>query len=97
MFNGSVAKLILIQSIFPPEMYTVYRSDRDCDTKLRGWGDLIAVSEVVFGVKRRPEFECSEECVWLEITVIDDRNLLSGSRYFPPDVKVDIIKITSVV
>jgi hypothetical protein len=37
---------------FFPEMYTVYRSDRDCHIKLRGGGVLIAVSEAVFGVKR---------------------------------------------
>jgi hypothetical protein len=36
MFNANVAKLILFQSKLFPEMYTVSRSDTDCDTDLRG-------------------------------------------------------------
>jgi hypothetical protein len=77
-----------------PEVYPVrvYRSARDCHTKLRGGGALIAVAEAVFGVKRRSDLEYFQECVWVEITITDGRNLLIGSHYFPPDVKADIVK-----
>jgi hypothetical protein len=33
-----------------------------------------------------------KECVWVEISVNDGRNLLIGSHYFSPYVKVNIIK-----
>jgi hypothetical protein len=33
-----------------------------------------------------------QECVWLEITLTDGRNLLIGNHYFAPDVNVDIIR-----
>jgi hypothetical protein len=80
---------------FSPEIYTVYRSDRDCHNKLRGTGDLIAVSEAVFGAKRRSDFEYTRilRSVWVEITVTDGHNLLIGNHYFAPDMKDDIIKI----
>jgi hypothetical protein len=82
--------------IFFPEVYAVYRSDRDCHTKSRGGGALIAISEVVFGVKSRSDLELFQECFWVEITLTDGRNLLIGNHYFAPDVKVDIIKITLI-
>jgi hypothetical protein len=63
-----------------------------CDTKLRGKGDLIAVPEAVVGAKPRPDLECYEECVWVEITVTDDRNLLIGNHYFARDITNYIIK-----
>jgi hypothetical protein len=75
-----------------PELYAVYRSDRDCHTKSRGGGALIAISEADFGVKRRLDLEFFQECVWVEITLTDGRNLLIGNHYFTPDVKADIIK-----
>jgi hypothetical protein len=73
-------------------MCAVYCSDRDCHIKLRGGGTLIAVSEAVFGAKRRSDLEFFQECVWVEITVTDGRNLLIGNHYFSPDMKVDIVK-----
>jgi hypothetical protein len=58
---------------------------------LRGGGVLSAVSDSVFGIKRRPDLEFFHESVWVEITLSDGRNLLSGNHYFTPDIKVDII------
>ena len=78
-------------SNFFPETYTVYRSDRDCSDKLRGGGVLIAISNTVFGVKRRPDLELFPESVWVEISLSDGRNLIIGNHYFAPDIKVDII------
>lgn len=46
---------------------------------------MIAVSEAVFGIKRRSDIEYFQECLWIEITVSDDRNLLIGNHYFSPD------------
>jgi hypothetical protein len=40
-----------------PGTYTAYRSDRDCLDKSRGGGVLTAVSDTVFGIKRRPDLE----------------------------------------
>jgi hypothetical protein len=40
-----------------PELYAVYRSDRDCHTKSRSGGALIAISEADFGVKRRSDMD----------------------------------------
>jgi hypothetical protein len=48
-----------------PKIYVVYRSDRDCHNKLRGEAALIAVSEAVFGAKRRSDIEYFQECVWV--------------------------------
>ncbi|PNF19791.1 hypothetical protein B7P43_G14658 [Cryptotermes secundus] len=76
---------------FFPGTYTVYRSDRDCIDKLRGGGVLTAVSDTVFGIKRRPDLEFFHESVWVEATLSDGRNLLIGNHYFAPDIKVDII------
>jgi hypothetical protein len=74
-----------------PEIYTVSRPDRDRHTKLRGFN---CYSEAVFGDKRRSDLDYFQECIWVEITVTDDRNFLIGNHYFAPDIKVDI-KITS--
>jgi hypothetical protein len=74
-----------------PEIYTIHCSDRDRHTKLRGGKALIAISEAVFGAKRRSDLEYFQECVWVEITVTDGRNLLIGNHYFAPDTKVDIV------
>jgi hypothetical protein len=77
---------------FFPEAYTVYRSDRDCNTKLSGGETLIAISEAVFGVKRRSDLEYFQACVWVEITVTHSRNILIDNHYCSLDVKVDVIK-----
>jgi hypothetical protein len=61
-----------------PAIYTVYRCDRYCHTKLRGGGALIAVSESVFGARRRSDFEYFHECVWVEITTTGGRNLTAS-------------------
>jgi hypothetical protein len=79
------------QKIFR-EIYTVYRSAGDCHTKLRGRGASIAVSEAVSGPKLTSDFEYFQECVWVEITVTDGRNLLTDNYYFTPHIKADIIK-----
>jgi hypothetical protein len=39
-----------------------------------------------------PNLNFFQECVWIEITVTDGRDLLIGNHYFAPDIKVDIIK-----
>jgi hypothetical protein len=44
------------------------------------------------GVKHRTDLESSEECVCVELTVTDSCNLFIGNNYFPPDVKVEIVK-----
>jgi hypothetical protein len=62
------------------EIYIVYRSDRDYHTKLHGEGALVAVSRAVFGSKRRSDIEYFQECVWVEITLTDVRNLLIGNH-----------------
>jgi hypothetical protein len=66
----------------------VYRSDRDCCTKLRGGEALIAVS----GVKRRRDLECFEPYVWVKIAVTDGRNLHVGNHHLSSDVQADINK-----
>jgi hypothetical protein len=48
---------------FFPEISTVYRYDRDCHTKLRDAGALIAVSEAVLGAKHRHDLEYFKENV----------------------------------
>jgi hypothetical protein len=75
-----------------PEVYTVYRSDRDFHTNVHGGGALIADSEADFGLKHRSDLEYFQEYARVEITVTDGRNLLIGNHYFSPDVKVGIIK-----
>jgi hypothetical protein len=50
---------------FLSEIHAVYHSDRDCHTKLRGEGALIAVSEAVFGPKCRFHLEQFQQRVWL--------------------------------
>jgi hypothetical protein len=67
-------------SMFSPNIYFVYRFGRDCHTKLRGGGILIAVSEAVFGAKLRSYLEYSQKCVRVEITVTDISNLLTGNK-----------------
>jgi hypothetical protein len=52
---------------------------------------LTAVSDTVFGVKRKPDLESFHESVWVEIILSDGRNLLVGDDCFAPDTKVDII------
>lgn len=78
-------------SNFFPETYSIYRSDRNCLDKLRGGGVLTAVSNTVFGAKRRPDLESFEESVWVQIALSDGRDLLIGNHYFAPDIKVDTI------
>jgi hypothetical protein len=46
----------------------IYRSNIDCHNKLRGKEASIAVSEALFGAKRRSVLEYFQECVWMEIT-----------------------------
>jgi hypothetical protein len=67
-------------SMFSPNIYSVYRFDRDSRTKLHDGGTLIAVSEAVFGSKRRSYPEYSHECVRVEITVTDISNLLIDNK-----------------
>jgi hypothetical protein len=73
--------MILFQPNFFPEIYTAYHSDRGCHTKLSSRRNLIAVSDAVFGVKRRSDLEYFQDCVWVEITVIDGRNLFIDNHY----------------
>jgi hypothetical protein len=77
---------------FLPEIYTAYRSDRGCRTKLRGGGELVAVSEAVVGVKQKFKLEYFQECLYVQISVTAGRNLLIDNNYYSLDVTVDIIK-----
>jgi hypothetical protein len=43
------------------------------------------------GIMWRHDLEITKECVWIEIPVTDNFNLLIGNRYFPPDCNVAII------
>jgi hypothetical protein len=52
---------------------------------------LIAVSDIVSGVRRRPDLELFPESVRVEISLPDGCNLLIGNHYFAPDIKVDLI------
>jgi hypothetical protein len=83
-----MAKWILFQSPTPPLPF-----DEVCDTKLCSGGVLINISETVSGVTRISDFECFEECVWVEVGITDERNLLIGNHYFSPHITVDIINI----
>jgi hypothetical protein len=67
------------QKIFRKIYTVVYRSDRDCHTKLRGGGASIAVS----GAKLTSDFEYFKQY---------GRNLLIDNYYFIRDIKVNIIK-----
>jgi hypothetical protein len=40
---------------------------------------------------RRHDLETTEECVWIEIPVSDNFNLIVGNQHFPPDCNVTII------
>jgi hypothetical protein len=74
-----------------PDNYTVFRSDRVSSVKTRGGGALIALSSRIRSFKRRHDLESYEECVWVEIHISDNHNLLIGNHYFPPDTKPDVI------
>jgi hypothetical protein len=53
---------------------------------------LIAVSKSLNGVKRRYDLEMTKECVWIEIPIRDNCNLLIGNHYFAPDCEIKIIE-----
>jgi hypothetical protein len=52
---------------------------------------LVVVSKSFQGVKWRYDLETTDECVWVEIPVVDNYNLLIGNHYFAPDCDVKII------
>jgi hypothetical protein len=58
----------------------VFRAERDYITsnKKREGGVLIEVSKSLYGVKRKYDLEMIKECVWVEILVRDNYNLLRG-------------------
>jgi hypothetical protein len=60
--------IIFSQNLFPAT-YSVFRADRDYLTSntTRGGGVLIAVSNLLQGIKRRHDLETTTECVWIEI------------------------------
>jgi hypothetical protein len=86
---------VFTHNIFPSN-YKVFRADRAYDNVTRGRGALIAISQSVFCVKHRFDFEFINESVWMEIRFRDGSNLLIGNRYFPPDVKFGIYKVTVI-
>jgi hypothetical protein len=72
----------------------VFRANRDyltSNTK-RGGGVLVAISKSFRGVKRRYNLETTDECVWVEMTVADNNNLLIRNHYFAPDCNLNIIE-----
>jgi hypothetical protein len=77
---------------FFSEIYILYHSDKDCDTKLHGGGALMTVFEAVFGIKHKSDLEYFQECVFVEIAITYGCNLLIGNHYFSHDCKVDVIK-----
>jgi hypothetical protein len=78
-------------SNFFPYNYAVYRSNRDSADKSRGGGVLIAVSNIVSGVRRGPDLELFPESVWVEISLPDGRNLLIGNHYFAPVLRSTLL------
>jgi hypothetical protein len=72
----------------------IFRDDRD-NLNLNithGGGVLIAVSELLQGVKRRHSLETTNESVWIEISVNGSLSLLTVNRYFPSDCNIPIIE-----
>jgi hypothetical protein len=65
-------------------------SDTVYDNVIWGCGALIAISQSVFGVKRR--FNLELKLVWMEIKINYGFILVTGDHYFPPDIKVDILQ-----
>jgi hypothetical protein len=57
-------------------IYILYIVLIETVAKLRIEGALVAASEAVFDENHIHDVECFEECVWLEITMADGRNLL---------------------
>jgi hypothetical protein len=83
---------IFSQNLFP-DTYSVFRADRDYSNSntTRGGGVLIAVTNLLKGIKRRHDLETTTESVWFEIPGSDNVNLLIGNHYFPSDCSVTII------
>jgi hypothetical protein len=74
-----------------PDSFTIFRSYRVSSSKSRGGGVLIAVSSRFRAFKRRDDLQFYEECVWVEISTQNNRNLLIGNHYFPLDIKPEFI------
>ena len=71
---------------FFPEGFSVYRADREYNENCsRGGGALLAVNDKIVSC-RRCDLEAASECVWVELSVPGDRNLLISSSYFAPSV-----------
>jgi hypothetical protein len=88
---GSVTRSVVVIFFRPLILYFVLTETTKTPTELGGGGVLIAVSNLIQGVKRRHDLETTNECVWIEIPVRDSFNLLIGNHYFPPDCKATII------
>jgi hypothetical protein len=69
-----------------PDGYTVYRDDEGCSnyTASPGGGALIALCQSVAGFKRRLDLELINECVWIEITILDGFSFQSLPGSFTP-------------
>jgi hypothetical protein len=50
------------------------------------------ISVVIIIIIIITDLETTDECVWVEITVADNNNLLIGNHYFAPDCDVKIIE-----
>jgi hypothetical protein len=53
--------------------------------KACGGDALIAVDKPFYGVKRGSDPENVKECVWIDIFLSNNINLLLGNHYFSPD------------
>lgn len=80
-----------LSSDYFDDSWIVFRADRsDNCGKEMGGGSLVAVSRRL-SVFRRSDLECADECVWIEICLKREVNLLIGCHYFSPDTKPVII------
>lgn len=69
----------------------MFRTDRDYLNSHTNHAVLFTVSNLLQRVMRRNDLETTYECVWIEIPVIDNLNLLIGNHYFLPYFNVTII------
>jgi hypothetical protein len=62
------------------------------DSNLSRGGDvLVAVHRSLPGCKHRYDLKLTNECVWIEIPILDGFNLLVGNHYFPLNT---VVKVT---
>jgi hypothetical protein len=66
--------------------YETVSAYKTCDDRV-----LIALTSRVRSCKCKCYLESCDECVWLEIPILDTLNLLTANHYFPLDTKPEVI------